>query len=421
MEMHSIQEKLKQIQIDEEEKTIEFIRGHLGRNSKILDISNKYLIKASFDFFLSSLLKHFTTFNTYKSLILENCLLSNKLLIKLLNKLNKLKIRHNITHLDLSNNQIEINEKLSDKISKFFESSFKSKQITLNMQGNLITSASVMCKLLSTNRDIKELSLYDTRLSSEALLALSETIAKNKVIIKLDLSYNPSAFTCSDVVHSFGISIGINQHIESLNLSGNTSIQKDLVFIKFLSGIANNKSLQELVLGNLNLKDKSIEIISKIVFPTMPLMILDLQSNYLTSKGIEMLLSSLSCFVVSLDVSYNDFRTNAVLETFGKFFKSTRTLRKLNISYSVELQHLNTTALDMFCRGITENISLGELWCEGMKIGDDPDEFCSKVGDAISNRKHSLTFKISAVNCFAGSQNTTIISHKSSRNDFKFA
>jgi DNA-binding Lrp family transcriptional regulator len=421
MEMHSIQEKLKQIQTDEEEKTIEFIRSNLGRNSKILDISNKYLIKDSFDYFTASLLNHFTTFNTYKSLVLENCLLSNKLLIKLLNKLSKMKMRHNVIHLDLSNNQIEINEKLSEKISRFFEGSFKPKQITLNLQGNLIIPAMVMTKLLSVNRDFKELSLYDTRLSPEALLALSEVLAKNKVIIKLDLSYNPSAFTSSEVVHTFGISIGINSNIESLNLSGNTSIQKDLIFIKFLSGISNNKSLQELIFGNLNLKDKSLEIVAKIIFPVMPLMILDLQSNFLTAKGIDLLLGSLSYFVISLDVSYNDFRNNSVLDTFGKFFRTSRTLRKLNISYSIELQHLNHASLESFCKGITENISLGELWCEGMKIGDDPDEFCSKVGDAISNRKHSLTFKISAVNCFAGSQNSSIISHRSSRNDFKFA
>lgn len=419
--MQSIQEKLKQIQNDEEEKTIEYIRTYLGKNSKVLDISNKYLIREAFDYFVASLLNHFTTFNTHKSLILENCLLNTKLMIKLMNSLNNLKIRHNITVFDIANNQIDFTEKLAEKISKFFENSFKSKQITLNAQGNIISSASVITKLISIKRDFKELSLYDTRLSPEALLSLSEIIAKNKVIIKLDLSYNPSAFTSSDVVHSFGISIGINQHIETLNLSGNSSIQKDLAFIKFLSGISNNKSLQELIIGNLNLKDRSIKIIGKIIFPQMPLMILDLQSNCLTSKGIEILLNSLSCFIHCLDVSYNDFRSNSVLETFGKYFKTTRTLRKLNISYSVELQHLNFDCLEVFCKGITENVSLSELWCEGMKIGDDPDEFCARVGEAISNRKHSLTFKISAVNCFTGSQNSTVMSYKSSKQDFKFA
>ena len=419
--MQSIQEKLKQIQSDEEEKTIEYIRSYLGKNSKVLDISNKYLIREAFDYFVAALLNHFTTYNTHKSLILENCLLNSKLLIKLMNSLNNLKIRHNVTTFDIANNQIELTEKLAEKISKFFENSFSPKQITLILQGNLISSAAVIDKLVSLKRDFKELSLYDTRLSSEALLSLSEILAKNKVILKLDLSYNPTAFTSSEVVHTFGISIGINQHIESLNLSGNSSLQKDLVFIKFLSGLSNNKSLQELTIGNLNIKDRSVKIIGKILFPQMPLMVLDLQSNCLTSKGIEILLNSLSCFITSLDVSYNDFRSNSVLETFGRYFKTTRTLRKLNISYSVELNRLNLSSLDVFCKGITENMSLGELWCEGMKIGDDPDEFCAKVGEAISNRKHSLTFKISAVNCFTGSQNSTIISHKSSKHDFKFA
>ena len=51
MEMQSIQERLNKIETDEEEKTIEYIRNQFGKHSKILDISNKYLVKDAFDYF----------------------------------------------------------------------------------------------------------------------------------------------------------------------------------------------------------------------------------------------------------------------------------------------------------------------------------------------------------------------------------
>ena len=420
MEMQSIQDRLDKIQHEEQAKTVSFINSQFGRNSRVLDISNKYLVKDTYDLFKKSLSNHVKNFNTYNSLILQNCLLTNSILIKLLSAISKLKIRHLITSLDLANNQIELSEKLSQKISDFFESSSKSKGIRLILQGNIVVSHSAISILMNTSRNIKELSLYDTRLSVEALLSLSEFLAKNKTISKLDLSYNPEAFKNAEIVHHLGISIGINSEIEYLNLSGNTPLHRDIILIKLLSGIANNKSLTDLVLGNLNFKDRAIEIICKILFPHMPLMGLDLQSNMITWKGLDLLLSSLPDFMTSLDVSYNSFKSNAVLSALGRNFKANRMLRKLNVSYSIELRSVESEALQEFCAGITENISLNELWCEGIKIGEDPDEFCSKVGEAIANRKYSLTFKISAVNCFSGSQNTSIASVKPI-NPFKFA
>ena len=420
MEMQSIQERLNKIETDEEEKTIEYIRNQFGKHSKILDISNKYLVKDAFDYFSICLSNHFKNYNTFKILILENCLLTTAGLSKLLSNQLKLKIRHFISTLDIANNQVELSEKLAKKIANFFERNTKAKNIRLILQGNIVDSALALNQILNISKNFKELSLYDTRLSVDALVSLSEYIAKNKSLIKLDLSYNPGAFITSEIVHTFGISIGINSNIELLNLSGNTPLQKDLTLIKLLSGISNNKSLTDLILGNLNFKDKAVEIISKILFPVMPLMSLDLQSNNITWKGLDLLLHNLPDFITSLDVSYNDFRSNSVLDSLGRNFKTNRTLRKLNISYSIELKSIHTEALESFCEGITENISLNELWCEGIKIGEDPDDFCSKVGEAITNRKYSLTFKISAVNCFSTSQNNTAISLKTT-SQFKFA
>mmetsp|Transcript_18166 Transcript_18166/g.2959 ORF Transcript_18166/g.2959 Transcript_18166/m.2959 type:complete len:81 (-) Transcript_18166:106-348(-) len=59
--------------------------------------------------------------------------------------------------------------------------------------------------------------------------------------------------------------------------------------------------------------------------------------------------------------------------------------------------------LIIFAESITRNQSLNELICEGTKIGNDPDSFCEIIGEAIRKRKLSLTFKISAVNCFTPS------------------
>jgi hypothetical protein len=408
MEIQSIEDKLKKIQSDEEEKTVAFIRNQFGRNLKVLDISNKYLVKDSFEYFCVCLTNHLKKYNQYKTLILQNCLLTNIAFTKLLNSILKIKNRHQLTSLDITNNQIDLSEKIGKKICKFFESGPKKKEVRLILQGNILTCGMCMNSILSTNRDFKELNLYDTRLSPEALLCISESISKNKSIQILNLSYNPSAFSSSDIVHTFGISVGINNKIEYLNLSGNTPLHKNVLLIKLLSGISSNTSLLEIVLGNLNLKDKAVDILVKTLFPSMPISSLNLQSNQITWKGFDLLLSSLSESVTSLDVSYNDLKSNMVLESLGKVLKSNRTLRKLNMSYSIELQNLKASSLDLLCKGLTANVSLSEILCEGIKISEDPDEFCYKLSEAISDRKFSLTFKISAVNCFSDIDNSTI-------------
>lgn len=418
--MQSLQDRLNKIQNEEEDKTIAFIRSQFGRNSRVLDISNKYLVKDAYDYFIICLSNHLKKYNTYKSLILQNCLFTNQLLIRFLSTLVKLRTQHLITTLDLANNQIELSEKLAQKIVDFFENCLKSKAIRLILQGNIVVSPSALRIILQSEKKIKELSLYDTRLSAEALLSLSEAIGRNKTITKLDVSYNSEAFSNPEIVYNFGINIGINNTIEHLNLSGNTALRHEISLIKLLSGIANNKSLIELILGNLGFRDKAIEIICKILFPHMPLTHLDLQSNLITWKGLDSLLAHTSDYLTSLDLSYNLFKSNSVMTLLGKSLKKNRVLRKLNISYSIELERVDFDSVEAFCKGITENISLNEFLCEGIKIGEDPDEFCTRVGEAISNRKHSLTFKISAVNCFSGSQNSSISSLKAT-NPFKFA
>ena len=48
--------------------------------------------------------------------------------------------------------------------------------------------------------ELLELSLYDCKISSEALIDLSDVLALNKRIYKLDLSYNPEAFEKREAV-----------------------------------------------------------------------------------------------------------------------------------------------------------------------------------------------------------------------------
>jgi hypothetical protein len=50
------------------------------------------------------------------------------------------------------------------------------------------------------NFELTELSLYDCKISPQALVDLSDVLAMNKRIRKLDLSYNPEAFENKEAI-----------------------------------------------------------------------------------------------------------------------------------------------------------------------------------------------------------------------------
>lgn len=102
----------------------------------------------------------------------------------------------------------------------------------------------------------------------------------------------------------------------------------------------------------------------------------------------------------NLDISYNAINDASALLSISYHLMHSRSLRKLNISHSIELESLPHDTIDELAEAIAQNDSLSELTCEGVKLGDDPDYFCKRLGEAISVRRLSLTFKISAVNCF---------------------
>lgn len=161
-----------------------------------------------------------------------------------------------------------------------------------------------------------------------------------------------------------------------------------------------SQSLTVLILNGINLRDKGIAILGKLLLKKCPLCRLDLQNNGITTRGLRVLYKYFPPTLSSLDLSYNRFTKDLMFFHTARLLTDTRALRYFNISYSLELKRIDERMVLLFCESITRNLSLSEFVCEGAKIGNNPDRFCELIGQAINKRKLSLTFKISVVNCF---------------------
>jgi hypothetical protein len=108
-------------------------------------------------------------------------------------------------------------------------------------------------------------------------------LAMNRRIRKLDLSYNPEAFAKKDAIAQFGMGVSVNEHLESLYLTGVSTLADTKNLEKLLITIRNSKTLQFLSLGGIGFDAKAINMIRKLLFKSMPLRSIDLQNNAIDS------------------------------------------------------------------------------------------------------------------------------------------
>ena len=403
MDFKEAQEQLVQLQAEEDTKTIEFLRAHFEAQSAVLDVSNKFLFDSATEFLTSHLRKHYSKANSLRKIVLQNTMLETPKLNSLLRGLLDLRRPLALCWLDIGNNRVDMTADTAELIGKLLSKKVNNRSKTLVLQGNLVRQGSVITSLFSHIGALQELNLYDTRLSPEALAALAEALSLNRKIRKVDLGYNASAFTDKAVLASFGMGVSLNTHLEYLNLCGNQPLHKASLLTAFCSGLQCSKSLEYCGLGGLGLGDKGVDLLTRCMLKTVPVCDLDLHNNSISARGLGRLFATLSVHVSSLDLSYNQIKDESVLLAIAEHLLHTRSLRKLNISHTIEIEELSFKAKQRLADAIKTNDSLTEFYCEGAKIGDDPDDFCEIIGAAISERRLSLTFKISAVDCFKGS------------------
>ncbi|CAG9310605.1 unnamed protein product [Blepharisma stoltei] len=400
MELKEAQDELIKLKLKEEFMTVEYTKKVFGRHKSVLDLSNHYIFENSCEFLCNLLKRYFKKKLSIKALILQNCMLSFEVLNKILKTFQSAEKDSGLRVLDLGNNRLAFTAKATYAISELFSKVSLNKAKSIILQGNILQSGEAMEALFSHNFSLLKLNLYDSNLSSEALLAISDILAQNRSIQHLNLGFNSQAFLDHEIVSRFAISLGCNRYIEELILSGNESLSDVTVFEAFCKEIHENRSLNHIALGGIGFGDSGITIIISTFLNEMPLSSLDLQNNHITEIGFCDLIDSLPEVITSLDVSYNNFNENSALFALSALLLESRSLRKLNISHSVEIENLDMLAIEKLCESLTQNDSLSEFICEGVKISEDPDEFCRQVNEAIANRKLSLTYKVSAVNCF---------------------
>ena len=114
------------------------------------------------------------------------------------------------------------------------------------------------------------------------------------------------------------------------------------------------------------------------------------------------MLTGLTPSVVDLDVSYNDITESSALLSLASYLLETRSLRRLKISHSLQLETLDFSTLECFSQALTRNDSLVEFYCEGVKLSVNPEDFCNQINQAIAYRKLSLTYRVSAVQVNTG-------------------
>lgn len=402
MDFKEAQEQLTHLQADEDATTIAFLTEHCDSQAAVLDVSNKFLFDSATQVLVTHLRKHYSRTNTLRKVVLQNTMLESQKLNAILRGLLDLRRPLALCWLDIGNNRIDLTSESADLLGRVLAKKLNSRAKTLVLQGNLVRQAGVISSLFAHVGALSELNLYDTRLSPEALAALGEALSLNKKVRKLDLGYNASAFTDKAVLTSFGMGVSLNTHLEHLNLCGNDPLHKTSLLTTFCSSLQCSKSLEYFGLGGARLGDKGVDRLSRSL-ASVPICDLDLHNNGITARGFVRLLGSLSVHVAALDLSYNQIQDEAVLLAIADHLLRTRSLRRLNISHTIEIEELSFKAKQRLADAIKANDSLTEFYCEGAKIGDDPDDFCEIIGNAISERRLSLTFKISAVDCFKGS------------------
>lgn len=388
--------KHKQIQI-----TTSFIYQNLGRHKTLLDLSNKYLFDPCIHKLKKLFNSNYSSHIPLRYLILQNCLLSTSSATQVLSIFLNFPGKISLTLLDLGNNSIQFTPSLSSLIVKVFEKSGKDFK-KLKVQGNILPDRDALLPLLNSNVNYELINFYDSCLNTDGLLGLSDLVSQNVNINKLDVSYNPLAFASKSAVFSFGVALGLNSNLVCLKMSGIQSLSKISYLEKFCVGFKKTPFLEKLVISNTALGDKGLKVLRKKCLGCMNITHLNLQNTNLTSIGLGKLLKKLPESLNYLDLAYNQINDDKFLAVLGKFLSIEKNLRHLSFSYCFCLLRVDSKALSGFCKGITENRSLSELFMEGCKIQDDPDEFCKMLSIAIEDRKYPICFKISAVRAGLG-------------------
>jgi Ran GTPase-activating protein (RanGAP) involved in mRNA processing and transport len=400
MEIKEVAEHLSQMTLYEETRTTEYLDENFSRHQTVIDLSNKYLFPQSLKVLLSLLHTHFVRSHSVKKLVLQNCMLEAPSLTQILQLLLGVRGTLSLKCLDIGNNRLQITPELAELLRQVLDKCGKLKLKTLCLQGNLLGEQGSIAKLLVGDCVIYELNLYDVRLSPKGLMAVSEALSINKSIHRLDLAYNVDAFTSSKAVQALAMGLSLNTQIERLNLSGNTSLASRKRLTTLFIGMSRNRTLETLVLSNIGLQDRSVKLIVSSLLMEVPICEIDLQNNGFSGRGICYLLKRLPPSLKSIDLSYNSLTDCESLRKLAAALIHSRDLRKLSISHAIELDEITEEAVEHLCRSLRTNDSLTEFICEGVKIAEDPDLFCRLLGEAIATRQLSLTFKISAVNCF---------------------
>lgn len=403
MDFKEAQDQLQRLQAEEDHRTIEFLITRLGTQAAVLDLSNKFLFEDAVRVLVREIGKHYADRNTLRKVVLQNTMLEEDRLNQVLRGLLAVKRPMALTWLDIGNNRIELKAESGELLGRLLSKRSNPKPKTLVLQGNLVKEASFITALFASAGTLTELNLYDTRLSPLALAALGEVLSLDRRIFRLDLGYNASAFTTKAILTAFSMGISLNHHLEWLSLCGNTPLHKPKLLTAFCSGLQCSKSLEYCSLGGLGLGDRGTSLLTRYLLPAVPICHLDLHNNSLASKGLARLLRCLPVHVTALDLSYNQIKEEALLTLVADLLLRTRSLRLLNISHTIEIEEVSYKAKERLAEALKENDSLTEFYCEGAKIGGDPDDFCEVLGAAIGERRLSLTFKISAVDCFKGS------------------
>jgi uncharacterized protein YejL (UPF0352 family) len=391
-ELNELYEKLKMKQIS---LTTNYIYMVMRKHKTQLDLSNKCMFDTCIFKLRALINKSYGPIIPIKSLILQNCMLTasaaNAILMIFLNFPGRIYL----SSIDLGNNSVDINVGLANTLCRVLGKSDASEHKSIILKGNIITDTKAFDELMQFAFPLRLLSLYDCFLRPEILLSLSEALSSNKNIQKVDLSYNPSAFVSKAITNSFGLSIGLNTHLESLILNGNTTLNKKSILRKLSLGLKHS-SLRKLIIGNIPLNDLGINIIRKNCLSFMNIEHLDIQNNKISSNKFIKLINNLPIGLVKLIACYNSFDDNKVLAEIGKSIKNQKFLRVFDISYCFIIETIDPGCMSLFCNGIIQNRSLVEFVCEGCKIQNHPDLFCKQLSEAIEARKYPISFKISS-------------------------
>ena len=239
-------------------------------------------------------------------------------------------------------------KEVSDKIHKF------------DLGGNLIDTCSIISELIKDNKlNIKDLILYNNKLTNKSFEALAHGMILNFTLTSLDVSNNETATNITNLLDSLK-----DKPISNLNISiipfANNHFSPSFTSLSEL--LRENKHLTSLNLSHTGLNDNGMTMICSSLAKNTSLSTLKLNNNlisfYLTNEGVGIIKDA---FKKNSSLKTIDLSNNKITEfnNIGDCLKDNHSIESFTMNYVIISDQFNGLAEGLINKHCITSLEFG--------------------------------------------------------------